>query len=132
MEDKILNECLTRMVMLKLDAPCINAFKEGKIWESEGFGALYELRPEEQQIIDVFEHEHKGYKVYHMIHNKFEFGECYSILYVSNNEDEWEQDREDIKDGYAFVYVANIDEPYCSEFGSIGIKSQFGGLVRID
>lgn len=131
MEDKILNECLTRMVMLKLDAPCINAFKKGKVWESEGFGALYELRPEEQQIVDKFESEHKGCKVYHMIHNKFYFGECYSILYVSNDEDEWEHDRNEIKNGYIFSYVANIDNPLCSEFGTIAVQSQFGGLVRI-
>ena len=126
------NEILERMKLLKLDKSCINALlKNHKVWESEGFGALYEVNEEEQKIVDKFQKEHKGCLVYHMIHNKFEFGECYSILYVSPDVDEWQQDKEDIKDGYVFAYVYNKDDEWCSEFGSIAVKSEFGGLVRI-
>jgi ferredoxin-thioredoxin reductase catalytic subunit len=131
MNNKILDECIKRMQMLKLDKPCIEAFKQGNVWESEGFGALYEVNEQEQSYIDEFETEHTGCKVYHMIHNMLEFGECYSILYVSSDTDEWEQDIEDIENGYAFVYVKNVDDDWCSEFGTIAIKSQFGGLVRL-
>lgn len=131
MKDKVFNEALERMELLHLSRQCINAFKKGKVWESEGFGALYEVNEKEQKIIDNFEKEHEGCKVYHMIHNRFEFGECYSILYVSTDIDEWESDREDIKEGYLFVYVENVDEPIYSEFGSIAYRSQIGGLVRL-
>ena len=124
-------EAIERMKMLKLDKSCIEAFTKGKVWESEGYGALYEVNKEEQQIIDKFEKEHEGCLVYHMIHNKFEFGECYSILYVSPDKDEWQRDKDDIKEGYVFAYVENVDDPWCSEFGSIAVKSQFGGLVRL-
>ena len=124
-------EAIKRMKLLKLDKDCIEAFTKGKVWESEGFGALYQLRDEEQMIVDKFEAHHKDCLVYHMIHNKYEFGECYSILYVSPDTDEWQRDKEDIKDGYVFAYVENIDDPWCSEFGSIAVKSQFGGLVRL-
>ena len=124
-------EAIERMKLLTLDKQCIEAFTKGKVWESEGFGALYEVNDEEQKIIDKFEKNHQCCLVYHMIHNKFEFGECYSILYVSSDKEEWQQDKEDIEDGYVFAYVENIDDPWCSEFGSIAIKSQFGGLVRI-
>ena len=124
-------EAIERMKMLKLDKPCIEAFTKGKVWESEGYGALYEVNKEEQQIIDKFEKEHEGCLVYHMIHNKFEFGECYSMLYVSSDVDEWPRDKCDIEDGYVFAYVYNKDCDWCSEFGSIAIKSQFGGLVRV-
>ena len=124
-------EAIERMKLLKLDNPCIEAFTKGNVWESEGYGALYEVNDEEQKLIDNFEKNHKGCLVYHMIHNKFEFGECYSMLYVSSNKEEWESDKEDIKNGYVFAYVENVDAPWCSEFGSIAVKSQFGGLVRI-
>ena len=124
-------EAIERMKLLKLDTPCIEAFAKGKVWESEGFGALYEINDEEQKIVDKFEKEHEGCLVYHMIHNKFEFGECYSMLYVSSDIDEWQQDKEDISEGYVFAYVYNKDDEWCSDFGSIAIKSQFGGLVRI-
>ena len=124
-------EAIERMKLLKLDKGCINAFKKGKVWESEGFGALYELRDKEQAIVDNFEKEHKDCLVYHMIHNVYEFGECYSILYVSPDKEEWESDKADITEGYIFAYVENIDDPWCSEFGSIAIKPSFGGLVRL-
>ena len=125
------NEILERMKLLKLSKQCIKAFTDGKIWESEGYGALYEINEEEQKIVDKFQKEHPGCYVYHMIHNVFDFGECYSILYVSSDVDEWQQDKEDIKEGRVFAYVYNKDFDWCSEFGSIAIKSQFGGLVRI-
>ena len=89
------DEAIERMKLLKLDKQCIKAFTKGKVWESEGFGALYEVNDEEQFIIDKFEAHHEGCLVYHMIHNKFEFGECYSILYVSPDTDEWQRDKDD-------------------------------------
>ena len=125
------DEAIERMKLLKLDTQCIEAFTKGKVCESEGIGALYEVNEEEQFIIDKFEAHHEGCLVYHMIHNKFEFGECYSILYVSPDKEEWQQDKDDIKDGYVFAYVENLDDDFCSEFGSIAIKPQFGGLMRL-
>ena len=131
MKEKQFVEAIERMKILKLDKYCIEAFTKGKVWESEGFGALYEINEEEQKIVDKFEKEHEGCLVYHMIHNIFEFGECYSLLYVSPDTEEWQQDKEDISRGYVFAYVYNKDDEWCSEFGSIAVKSQFGGLVRI-
>ena len=40
-------------------------------------------------------------------------------------------DQNDIKEGYALVYVWNKTIDYFSEFGSIAVKEKFGGLVRI-
>ena len=124
-------EAIERMKLLKLDNSCIEAFTKGKVWESEGYGALYEVNQKEQELIDNFEENHPNCLVYHMIHNKFEFGECYSMLYVSGDKEEWESDKEDIKDGYVFAWVENVDLDWCSEFGSIAVKPSIGGLVRI-
>ena len=124
-------EAIERMKLLKLDDSCIEAFVKGKVWESEGYGALYEVNQEEQELIDNFEKNHPNCLVYHMIHNIFEFGECYSMLYVSGDKEEWKQDKQDIKDGYAFAWVENVDLDWCSEFGSIAIKPSFGGLIRM-
>jgi len=54
----------------------------------------------------------------------------YSLLYVSNHTEEWEMDRADIQEGRSFVYVVNKDMPDCSEFGTIGIRPLFGGVLR--
>ena len=126
------NEAIKRMEALKLDKTCINAFKKGKPWMSESrYGSLYEINDKEvKDKIKKFENEYNA-TVYHLIHNLTEFGELYSIFYVSTNEEEWEQDKQDLKEGYAFVYVYNKDDEFCSEFGSIGFKRNIGGLVRI-
>ena len=124
-------EAIERMKLLKLDNSCIEAFVKGKVWESEGYGALYEVNKKEQELIDNFEKNHPNCLVYHMIHNIFEFGECYSMLYVSSDVDEWEQDKQDIKNGYMFAWVENVDLDWCSEFGSIAVKPSIGGLVRL-
>ena len=124
-------EAIERMKLLKLDSHCIEAFVKGKVWESEGYGALYEVNQKEQELIDNFEKNHPNCLVYHMIHNIFEFGECYSMLYVSSDKEEWQRDKEDIKDGYTFAWVENVDLDWCSEFGSIAIKPSFGGLIRM-
>ena len=129
-ERKIFNECLERMEILKLSKNCINAFKKGEIWESEGFGALYEINDKEKKIVEEFE-KNNNYKVYHLIHNVFEFGECYTILFVSGDIKEWARDKKDLKDGYVFAYVKNVDDDWCSEFGSVVVKPNIGGLVRI-
>ena len=47
MKEKQFDEAIKRMKLLKLDTSCIEAFCAGNVWESEGFGALYQLSDEE-------------------------------------------------------------------------------------
>jgi hypothetical protein len=124
-------EAIARMKMLKMHENPIREFeKEDKINQSEHGGILYWLDEQQEQYVKAFEEKHKAV-VYHVIHNYTDIGEMLSFLYVSDSPDEWEYDRDDLKQGYAYAYVMNLDDEYCSEFGSIGIKPQFGGLVRI-
>jgi ferredoxin-thioredoxin reductase catalytic subunit len=129
MQNNQREEAVRRMEMLRMSSQCISAFKRGIVWESEGMGALYECNDEEKKLVEDFEKQYGGV-VYHVIHNMFEFGECYSMLYVSKDIEEWRSDRADLEDGYAMAYVKNIDDDLCSEFGTIGIKPSIGGLVR--
>jgi len=123
-------EALERMKMLKLHENVIREFeKEDLINLSEHGGILYWLDDKQKEYVARFEREHNAV-VYHVIHNYTEFGELLAFLYVSSHEEEWEYDRDDLKDGYALAYVENLDDPCFSEFGSIGIKPQFGGLCR--
>lgn len=123
-------EALNRMRMLDIYSPAIKEFeKENVVNKSEHGGMLYWLDENEQEFVKEFEEKYNAV-VYHIIHNYTEFGELYSLLFVSQHKEEWDWDNEDIKNNIAMVYVKNIDEDAFSEFGSIGIKSQFGGLVR--
>ena len=124
-------EAIERMKMLDIYEPAIKEFEnENVINVSEHGGILFWLNEKQQKIVKEFE-EHYNAVVYHLLHNYTEFGELYSLLYVSEHEEEWDYDKDDIKQHYAFAYVKNINDETCSEFGSIGIKSQFGGLVRV-
>ncbi|MBQ4443758.1 MAG: hypothetical protein II896_03735 [Clostridia bacterium] len=72
--------------------------------------------------------------VFAVTHEYAEFGECYSFLYIPDEKDEWD----DIimfyntpNTYYAFAYVWNKDYVYDSEFGSILVKTRYGGLKRV-
>jgi hypothetical protein len=127
-EQKI--EAIERMKLLKLHENPIRDFeKEDVINQSEHGGILYWLDDKQIELVKEFETKHNAV-VYHVIHNYTDIGEMISLLYVSDKKQEWGYDRDDLKDGYACAYVINLDDEWCSEFGSIGIKPQFGGLVR--
>lgn len=123
-------EAVTRMKSLKLCPKIIQEFEEETLLNmSENGGILYWLSDEQKQYVKEFEETYNTL-VYHVIRSFTEFGELLTFLYVSDDQEEWEYDREDLKDGYACAYVKNLDEDLFSEFGSVGIKMQFGGLVR--
>ena len=130
MKTKQRTEALKRMELLKLHENVIDDFKEiALLNQSELGGILYWVEGEMEKKIREWE-EKTGNLVYHVIHDYTEFGELLSLLYVSQYEDEWETDREDIQDGYALAYVMNLTDDWCSEYGSIGIRPQWGGVVR--
>lgn len=124
------NEAIERMKSLKLMKTIITEFeKDDVIYLSEGYGALYWLNDVQKEYVTAFERKYNSI-VYHIIHDITEYGELLTFLFVSDEREEWSYDRDDLKEGYACAYVENLDEPAFSEFGSVGIKPQFGGLVR--
>lgn len=123
-------EALERMRTLKLYPNIIKEFeKENIVNMSENGGFLYWLTDEQKEIVSDFEAEHDAL-VYHVIHDFTGFGELLTFFYVSDDDEEWEYDREDLNAGYACAYVKNLTDDMCSEFGSVCFKQQFGGLVR--
>ena len=137
----IKNGCLRRMKALKiLDGgfdTCVGDFrKNGKVWKSEFYGILYWLDDDEREAVKEFENEHKGLKVYHCIKTHTEFGELLSMLYVDGTTQEnFDYDKmtfdTDMPDGYLMTYTKNMDDDFCSEFGSIVFRSIYGGLQRL-
>lgn len=130
-------EAIKRMEALGLFAPCVKAFKDrDEVQLTEPTGGLYEFSSNEDLTAKVQEFEKKhNALVYHVIHTPAmidgEAMDMYNFLYVSDYQEEWEMDQNDIKEGYALVYVWNKTIDYFSEFGSIAVKEKFGGLVRI-
>ena len=90
---------------------------------------LYYLDTTEQQMVSDFEKEYEAL-VYHVQKVSTDFGDLYSLFYVSSHRSEWKADNDDLADGYAFVYVYNASYPELSEFGSISFEPAMGGVVR--
>lgn len=125
-------EAIRRMEDLDIYSETINQFEtEDLVSYSEApLGANFWLNKEQREIVKKFEEEYNAL-VYFIVRTETEFGTLDSFLYVSDNDEEWEMDNEDLKDGYVVAYVYSYDAPDFSEFGSIQVKPRFGGLVRI-
>jgi hypothetical protein len=94
-----------------------------------GFWAYQE--PELQRKIEEIESQYNC-TVYAITHEYTEFGECYSLLLVTNYKSEWKTlVTTEGYTHYAFAYVWNKDDDFCSEFGTIGVRSFGGGITRV-
>lgn len=123
-------EAIERMKMLKLHKNAIREFEKNDIInKSEHGGILYWLEDNEIELVKEFEMKYDAV-VYHVIHNYTDIGELLSLIHVSKIELQWEYERNELKNGCTFAYVINLNDNWCTEFGSIGIKPQFGGLMR--
>lgn len=125
---------ISAMKSLGIYKPYIKKFeKDGTVTLFERFGGYYigeDNEPELLHKIREFEAEYNSI-VYAVTHTFTQFGELYEFLCISKYEEEWETTLEDIKDGYAWSYVWNKTDDYCSEFGTIEVKSFGGGIARV-
>lgn len=126
MQEKMKKEAINRMKMLKLHPNIIKEFSNKNILNLSLNTALHHLNQEQLARVQEFEQKY-DVLVYHVIQN----GQMLSFLYVSKYQEEWEHDRNDLEEGHPFVYVANLTDESCSEFGSIGIRPCVGGVIRI-
>lgn len=124
-------EAIERMNILNLHPNVIKEFTEkGTLnYSYSELGFLYWLTDETQARVKKFERETE-YLVYHVIEDETSIGRLITFLYVSTCEDEWEADKEDLGAGQCIAYVVNKEDEMFSEFGSVGLKSINGGVVR--
>lgn len=105
--------------------------KKDKVCFFERFGGYWvDQEPEIKAKMREIEREYDCV-VYAITHEFTQFGECWSFLIMSKYEEEWDMTLEELKDGYAFAYVWNKDDEWCSEFGTIAVKSFGGGITRV-
>jgi hypothetical protein len=130
-------EAVKRLKLLKVSKNVLREFEqEDVVYYSERQnnmfdGILYWIsnEPQYEEAVSNFEKEHNAL-VYHAQLTHTEFGDLLSLMYISKNKSEWEQDIDDIKTGQAVVYVLNVEDNLNSEFGSIGITPRNGGVGR--
>ena len=146
MEDlKILQkqEALERLTILQkqygLMETVLKEFKENNtIYYSEYInqniqGILYWVsnKDEYTEIVEEFEKKNNAL-VYHIISTPVIYGgTLLSMLYVSQHQEEWKRDREDLKDGLPLAYCINLADQEMAEVGGIQIKGANGGICQI-
>ena len=113
--------------------PYIEGFKEkDQVCFFERFGGYWvDQEPEVYNKMKEVE-ERFNCTIYAITHEYTEFGECYSFLLVTRYKQEW-KNLVVSENGthYAFAYVWNKDDDWCSELGTIGVKSFGGGITRV-
>ena len=83
-----------------------------------------------------------GNLIYYIIRNRLSFGICYTYLYVSKYQEDWEMDFSDVKEASykddngipvktPIAYVYNEADDTCSEYGSVGIVLFGDCLLRV-
>ena len=122
------SEAVKRLKMLFEDSTVPDAFeKAGTVCLCDHPDGRPIPIPEEM-MDDLRQLEKKhGLLVYLVIADSW----SYSYLYVSKYKEEWEMDESDLGEGYPVVNVQNLEDPECSEFGSIRIFPNGDGLIRI-
>lgn len=127
-------EAIRRMKSMHIMPDAIRLFaKENKVLVSENpYGFMYQANESQAKLIADFEAEYHAL-VFHanLVHTR-ELGDLLSLFYVSNNIEEWEMDRGDIAEHFAFVYTINLAIPEFSEFGMIEFRAINGGIKRIN
>ena len=135
---KITNEikkqkAIELMNKLNIYKPYIRGFeKDNKVCFFENFGGFWTYQ--EPELMAKIKEIEKTYNilVYAVTHEYLEFGECYDFLYIPDYKNEWKYALIPQKDiFYAYAYVWNKTDDFCSEFGTIGIRSFGGGIKRI-
>lgn len=92
---------------------------------------IREVKDGEMDLIRAINNFEKNYNayVYHIIYTKSNFGNLYSMLYVSNNTEEWKADRKDLQNKECYTYVYNKSDEVCSEIGLIGVEKADTNLL---
>ncbi len=125
---------LKALKQLDIYKPYIEGFRENdQVCFYENFGGYWVFQ--EPEIETKMKEIEKKYNctVYAIAHEYTEFGELYDFLIVTDYPEEWDSLILDQNhhEHYAFAYVWNKDDEWCSEFGTIGVQSFGGGIRRI-
>lgn len=130
-KEQMKQEALVRMNILKLYPNVLHDFMiEDKLnFSAYGRGILYWLTDEMRELVKDFEATY-GFLVYHVIDDQTEIGRLFTLLYISTEKEEWPTDQQDLRDGCPMAYVINCDCDAFSEFGTVGVKPIYGGVVR--
>lgn len=123
---------------LKIYNPYIEKFKEdGTVTLFQRYAGFYVDETQNQEVLDIIKkfEEESGSLVYTVTEEYFEFGHCYTMLFVSKYKDDaaFTIDKTLQSNVFAaFAWVHNCDEPMFSEYGTVCVRTALGGIRRVE
>ena len=139
-KEEAINRIKALIEKCNLNQKVMKYFNEGKVYYSYltagGFmGSIDTISYDKnyEKAVKDFEAKHSDCIVYHAIESITAHGKLLSLLYVGDDNEEWETERLDSNNNI-MSYVFNLDNPDLSEFGYIAIDGfmKSGALVRTD
>ena len=128
MREKQKAEALVRLKLMHIRENVHKMFEEeDRVMLCEA-GSFRPLSESEKEEVHQFEQEHNS-TVYLAVRMNTVFGTLDALLFVGKYDEEWEIEREDLRDGYALSYTINREYPECSEMGSICFRITKDGCV---
>ena len=138
----IMEECVARLQILMEQGlydpkTCIQDFKKGMLYVSEEnlvlgmpVGVVFSLE-EKPQYAKVVAQIPLSLEItpYFIMMQKTSHGLIASVLYVSNDPDEWEEEREDLENNRPYAFVCDMQNEFF-EVGTIFFEMAQGGPVR--
>lgn len=94
---------------------------------------LYTLKDNDalERVVKLVEDTY-GCRVYAAIYNHYEdLGDMLTLLTISSDESDWEQERKDLKEMQPIAYVHNFTYPEFSEWGAVILRMNRNVLERI-
>ena len=126
--DQLKIEARKRMEMLNMYPPIIDDFvNRGQLWTSAS--DLRNPTPEELEHVRAFEKEF-GNRIYHLIRGQFMDCEVLNMLSISPYMEDWEYERNLIREGCVMSRSDNLSIPDWSESGIIFVRNESGVLRR--
>lgn len=125
-----IQQAIDRMTAMGIESKLIEEFRVDQIPICVCDNQIRKATKEELNLIRPWQNEYQTLP-YHLIWTDTTIGNMLSILYVSDQPEEWDMDMDDCKYMTPCAYVMNLSDPICSEFGSIGVQLMSGGLIRI-
>lgn len=131
-QKEIAIQCLEKLNIYK---PYLNKFKSEESMPCffENFGGFYaDQEPELYAKVKEVEQKYDCL-VYAITHECLDFGDCWSMLLVSKETEDWTEclDQFNQTGFYAFAYVWNKTDDWLSEFGDVVVQKFGGGIRRI-
>lgn len=127
------SKAIALLKRLKIYKPYIEGFEQNdQVCFYENFGGFWIYQdPEIEAKMKEIEKKYNC-TVYAVTHEYTDFGECYDFLIVTDYPEEWSNLLTGKQNEYyAFAYVWNKTDEWCSELGTVALQSLFGGIKRI-